>query len=372
MAELYAATLMNRGFLIKGFKVNNVHKYVARRHPMLPKFKKALNIKVLSISMGMVLLAGMAYVESAFAQVVSQQPRWPTNRITLVVPAPPGSSGDILARILADKLSPIWRQPVIIDNRPGAGGLIGMRLTAAAAPDGLTLVLTATSAAIITPHVYRSAKYDVEKDFSVISVVGYTPMAIAASFNSTDKNLSDMINASRQNPDKLAVGHPGHATMAHLSTELLNHEAGGKFYPVNMGGAANGLKGVISNEITYYIDGLTSLMPMIRGNKVKAVTVFSDKVPEGLENVTLAKDFVPGMVMHGWFALLGPAGMSRAVTQKINDDVNNVLKQPEVVTRLKSFSTYTQLGSVEEATAYIRSEKQRWNSVLKKANIEAQ
>lgn len=340
---------------------------------MLSHFiQRSIGLKQSWLTVAATMLVGVAVTNAAVAQSAKSTREWPTETVKLIVPTSPGSSGDIVARLLANKLSPMWGQPVVIENRPGAGGLIAMRATASAAPNGHTLTLTHTSAAVVTPYVYRAAKYDVEKDFTTISVVGYTPMAIVASVDSKEKNLAELIEASRQNPNKLTMGHPGHATMAHLSAELLGQEAGAKIFFANMGSAANGLKGIMAGDVRYYIDGLAPLMPMIRSNRVRLLTVFSDKMPEGLEAVTLAKDSAPGMVMHGWFAMLGPAGMPQAVTAKINADVNKVLALPEIATRFKDFATYPQMGSVEEATSYIKTEKQRWSNVLKRANIEAQ
>lgn len=327
--------------------------------------------RLVCMAAGTALLAGLTS-PAVIAQVAKPSKPWPSAPVKFIVPTAPGSSGDIVARLLANQLAPMWGQPVVIENRAGAGGLIAMRATAAATPDGHTLTLTHTSAAVVTPYVYRAARYDVEKDFTAVSVVGYTPMAIAAAVDAPEKTLPDLISTSRQQPDKLNMGHPGHATMAHLSAELLNQEAGAKLFLVNMGNAANGLKGVLSGDIRYYIDGLAPMMPMIRSNRVRPLTVFSDKVPEGLEGVALAKDSVPGTVMHGWFALLGPARMSPAVTVKINADLNKVLAMPEVANRLKDFATYPQFGTAEEARAYIHREKERWSKVLKRANIDAQ
>lgn len=318
-----------------------------------------------------VLLMGLALVDHALAQAGSES-RWPTDKVVLIVPAVPGSSGDTIARILASKLSVIWNQAVVVENRPGAGGIIGMRQTAAAAPDGYTLVLTATTTAVVMPYVYRSARYDVGKDLVPVALVGYTPMAIVASADSPVKNISDLINASRQNPDKLTLGHPGIATMAHLSAELLNQEAGAKLFDVNMGGATNGLKGVISGDINYYIDGLGAVMPMVRSHQVQVVTVFSDKIPDELKAASLAKDSVPGMVIQGWFAILAPAGTPKSVVEKINKEVNAVITMPDVVSRLRDFATYPQGGSVEAVAAYVQSEKERWGNVLKRANLQPQ
>jgi tripartite-type tricarboxylate transporter receptor subunit TctC len=339
---------------------------------LVHSIQRSLCSKFSCLAAGTALLAGVAVTNVATAQTGKPAHGWPTETVKLIVPTSPGSSGDIVARLLANKLSPIWGKPVVVENRPGAGGLIAMRATASAAPDGHTLTLTHTSAAVVTPNVYRAAKYDVEKDFTAIAVIGYTPMAIVASVDSKEKNLADMIEASRQSPEKLAMGHPGHATMAHLSAELLGQEGGAKIFLANMGSAANGLKGVLAGDIRYYIDGLAPLMPMIRSNRVRLLTVFSDKVPEGMEGATLAKDSVPGMVMHGWFAMMGPIGMPQAVTAKINADVNKVLAMPDIISRFKDFATYPQTGSAEEAASYIQAEKQRWSKVLKRANIEAQ
>lgn len=302
----------------------------------------------------------------------AQAQDWPKAPVKMVVAATPGSAPDIIARILSERLSPLWKHPVIVENRQGAGGLIAMRATASSPADGHTLVLAHAAAAVITPYTYRSAKYDIDKDFTTIASIGYTPMGMIASLNSPAKNLADVIELSKKEPGKQVLGNPTLTSIPHLAGELLNQQGGAKLFNVTMGGAANGQKAVISGDAPYYIDGVAPLLPMIRANRVRPIAVFADKELDGLEGIPLAKDTVPGLVLTGWFVLAGPAGIPKPVVAKINEDINRVLAMPEVIAKFREFGTYTQPGSVAEAQAFMKSEKARWSQVLRTAGIQAQ
>ncbi|RJF95485.1 Bug family tripartite tricarboxylate transporter substrate binding protein [Noviherbaspirillum saxi] len=304
--------------------------------------------------------------------VMAQTPTqaWPKNNIKLVVAATAGSAPDIIARVIADRLGPVWQQPIIVENRTGAGGLVAMRYTSSSAPDGYTLVLAHAAAAVITPLTYRAAKYDIEKDFTTIATVGYTPMGLIGSVDSSAKTLADVLEHSRKNPGKIVLGNPTQASIPHLTSELLNQQGKGDFFNVTFGGAANGIKSVINGDAQYYIDGIGPLMPMIRAKRVRPIAVFSDKVLEGLEGIPLAKDVIPGLSVTGWFVLAAPANMPKDIVARINADVNRVLAMPDVVARFREFGTYPQIGSVADAHAFIKKEKVLWSDVLKKANIK--
>lgn len=302
----------------------------------------------------------------------AQQASWPQKPVRIIAPTQAGSAPDIIARIVADKLTSTWKQTVIVDNRPGAGGIIGMRSASSSAPDGYTLVLAHAAAAVVTPYTYVSAKYDIEKDFSTIAFLGYTPMGIVANNDAPGKTLADMIEQSKQNPNKYVLGNPNRTSIPHLAGELLNQQAGAKLFNVSFGASPNGLQGVIKGDATYYIDGVAPLLPMIRSKRVRPVAVFSESVLEGLEGIPLAKDTVPGMSVTGWFILAGPAGMPKAVTEKINKDVNEVLSSPEVIAKFREFGTYINPKSTSESSVFVKAEKARWSGVLKTAGITAE
>jgi tripartite-type tricarboxylate transporter receptor subunit TctC len=304
----------------------------------------------------------------ALAQTPAQA--WPKNNIKLVVAASAGSAPDIIARVIADKLIPVWKQPIVVENRTGAGGLVAMRYTSSAPADGYTLVLAHAAAAVVTPYTYRSAKYDIEKDFTTIATVGYTPMGLIGSIDAPAKTLAEVLQQSRQNPGKVVLGNPTQASIPHLASELLNQQGNGDFFNVTFGGASNGIKSVINGDAQYYIDGIGPLMSMIRAKRVRPIAVFSEKVLEGLEGIPLAKDTVPGLNVTGWFVLAAPANMPKDLVTRINADVNKVLSMPDVVARFREFGTYPQVGSVAEAQNFIKKEKVLWSEVLKKANIK--
>lgn len=297
---------------------------------------------------------------------------WPLKPVKLIVAAPAGSAPDIIARILADNLTPVWKQPIVVDNRPGAGGIIGMRMGSSARADGYTLVLTHASAAVVTPFTYKSAKYDIDRDYTVIATVADTPMGIVANPNAPAQTLAELIQQAKANPNKVALGNPGRTTFAHLAGELINQQAGANIFNVSFGATSAGLQAVVKGDAPYYIDGVGPLLPMVRSKRVKPLVVFADRQLEGLEGIPLAKDAVPGLTVTGWFALVSAAGLPKAITDKINADVNRVLTVPEVGAKFREFGTYPKPGSVSDAKAFIANEKTLWSGVLKKAGIEAE
>lgn len=315
-----------------------------------------------------ITFAGTALLtpHSAFAR----DARWPERPVRLIAAVPAGSAPDVIARVLATELSALWQQPVVVDNRPGAGGIIGMEAARAAASDGYTLIMPHASAAVVTPVTYNSATYDIERDFTLISTVAYTPIAMIANLDAPAHNLQELIEQSERHPGKIDMGNPGHTTSAHLAAELLNQEAGAKLFHVPFN--ANGLQAVIGGDVPYYIDGIARLLPMVRAKRARPIAVFAAEKLDGLDEFPLATDVDPALSVTGWFIVAGPAGLPEGIVRKVNQDVNTVLAKADVAAKFLEFGTYPQPGSVAETTAFVKEEKDRYAKIIRNAGIKAQ
>ncbi|GAA5232265.1 tripartite tricarboxylate transporter substrate binding protein [Verticiella sediminum] len=293
---------------------------------------------------------------------------WPDKPVRLIAPLAAGSAPDVIARILAHELGELWQQTVVVENRPGAGGIIGLEATRQAPADGHTLALVHASAAVVTPVTFKSARYDIERDFDTIATVGYTPIAMVANPGAPATSLAEVIEASRAKPGEVDLGNPGRTTSAHLAGELLNQQVGARLFPVPFSG--NGVQAVVGGDVPYYVDGVAPLLRMVEADRVRPIAVFADRRLDGLEAFPLATDVDPGLVVTGWFVVASPAGLPEPLIEKINADVNRVLAKPEVARRFREFGTYPQPGTVAQARDFVRQEKERYAQIIQRAGIQ--
>ena len=330
-------------------------------HSIAPPRRRAL--------WALALLAGLV---GGAAQTQTQAQAWPTKPVRILVPAPPGSAPDIAARAIADKLSAAWGQQAVVDNRPGAGGIVAMDLVRQAPADGYTMVLAQAAVVTVTPYTYKNATYDMDRDFSTVAMLGVTPMMIAANVGAPVKNLTETIAYAKANPEKVTIGNPTRTSIPHLAAELIGQSTGAKFFNVPFAGTPQMITASVGGDTMMSIDGVAPLLPMVKSGKLKAIAITADRVLPGLEGYPLAKDTLPGFEVFGWFALFAPKGLPQALATKINDDVNKALAQPEVVTRFATFGTYARPGTQQEAVAFVKKEQAVWAKVLRDAGIKAE
>jgi tripartite-type tricarboxylate transporter receptor subunit TctC len=324
------------------------------------------------LTLGRTLAAALALTAAMPVVAQTAAAPWPTKPVRMVIPIGPGSAPDIIARIVGEKLGVMWGQSVIVDNRPGASGMLAMDNVRASAADGYSLVFANGSAVVVTPYTFLSAKYDAERDFDSIAVVAYTPMGIVANPDVPVASLADALRLAKESPGKFAVGNPGRTTFPHLAMELITQQTGANFLNVPFANSGPGLQATIKGDTAYYIDGVAPLLQMIRANRVKPIAIFADQVLPGLEGIPLAKDTVPGVTVLGWFAIMAPTGLPKAIAARINEDVNRVLAMPDVIAKLREFGTYPKPGNLAAASAFVHGEKTMWMRVLKQANIQPQ
>ena len=296
---------------------------------------------------------------------------WPSRPVKLVLGAPAGTAPDTAARIMAEKLSTQWGQPVLIDNRPGAGGMIAMNFVNAAT-DGHTLMFAHAGAVLVTPKIIKAAKYDPVADFTTLGIVADSPMMIVANNETGEKNLADMLKTAKAKPGTVPIGSTEQATLPYLVGHSIAETSGATFQHVPFNQPAQAISALVKGDLLYYVDGIAPILPLVKAGRIKAVAVTTSQRLPGLEDIPLVMDVLPNFVAVGWFALLGPKGMPADVAGKINKDMNSVLGQTDVVSKMRDISMFPSPKSQADSAAFLKTEVDRWAAVIKKVGLEAQ
>ncbi|MFB9264153.1 tripartite tricarboxylate transporter substrate binding protein [Bradyrhizobium erythrophlei] len=297
---------------------------------------------------------------------------FPNKPVHILVPYAAGGAVDVLARTLGQALAKTWGQQPVIENRPGAGGVIASQALAQAAPDGTTLILVA-SGHPLNQFIYPSLPYDTFKDFTAITEIASSPLAIVVSKSSPYQTLADVLAAARTDPDKLSYGMSGNGTSAHLAGELLKYMAKVKIVAVPYKGGAPALTAVIAGDIPLSVNPLAEAIGQIEGGAVRALAVTSAQRSKALPDVpTVAEAGVPGYDVSVWWGFLGPAHMAPQVIAKLQADLKAALQDSTVQSTLDKIGA-TPLGTAAgEFDAFMHAEVTKWEPVLKAADIKAQ
>lgn len=311
-----------------------------------------------------------ALLTAASLAPTAQASEFPSKPIRVLVASQAGSAPDIIARLVGDSMSRALGQPIIVDNRPGAGGVIVMNTLRNAPADGYTLALIHAAIATVTPLTYKAASFDIERDFQTVGTVGITPMLFTANKNFPAKTLPEAIAQAKAKPDAVAAGSPSRTSIPHLANELLASKAEVKFQQVPFGSSPQGVQAMLAGDIPMYTDGVAPLIGLVKGGKINALAVSSDTVLPGLEGIPLAKDTIPGLVVYGWFTMHAPKGTPKAVLERLNTELNKSLARPDVVAKLADFGTFPKASTLDEAAAFTRREKELFGGVVKSMGLQ--
>jgi len=296
--------------------------------------------------------------------------QYPSRPIHLVVPFSAGGTTDLLARIIAQKLGESFNVPVIVDNRPGAGGNIGSDTVAKAAPDGYTLVLGTVGTHAINASVYKKMPYDPSKDFAPISLVATTPNILVVNPSLPVKSVKDLIALAKSKPGKLTFASSGVGSSVHLSGELFKSMAGVDMVHVPYKGSGPAIVDLIGGQVDMMFDNMPSSLPYVKNGKLKAIAVTSAKRSSVVPDIpTIAESGVPGFEATAWWGLLAPAGTPVEIVGKLNAAVVKALGQPEVAKRLLALGAEPASDTPEQFAAFIKSEKAKWSKVVKFAGV---
>ena len=312
------------------------------------------------------LAAALAFGALLAATGACAQAAYPSKPIRLIVPFPPGGGTDMIARTVAQKLTETLKWTIVIDNRPGAGGNLGVDTAAKSPADGYTLVMGQTSNLAINPTLYTRLPYDPLKDLVPVIVVSNSPIVIAAPEQSPFRTFADVVAAAKKEPGKVTLGYPGNGTVAHLSGELAEKAAGIKLQHVPYKGAAQALTDVMSGQIDLYASSVPTLIGQVRNKKVRALAVTSARRSEQMPDVpTLAESGYPGFDAVSWFGIMAPAGTPAAIVKTLNTEINKVLKMADAAEKLKSDGGDVMGGSAEAFAALLKADIPRWGKIVK-------
>jgi tripartite-type tricarboxylate transporter receptor subunit TctC len=298
---------------------------------------------------------------------------YPTKPIRFLVPFPPGGGNDTMARTFGQKMSERLGQPVVIDNRPGAGGNIGAETAAHALPDGYTIFLGGVGSHGINPNLMLKPPYDPIRDFAPVSLIASAPMLVVVPLSLPAKSLNDFLQLAKSHPGQLNFASSGTGSIAHLAAELLNSMAKIKLEHVPYKGTGPALTDLLAGRVQVMFNSTVSVMPQVRAGKVRALAVTAAKRSSALPDLpTVAESGVAGYEAASWYGVLVPAGTPRAIVMKLNSEVAHIAQLPDVRERLAADGADPGGNSPEEFGAYIRRELARWKTVIEQAKIPRQ
>ncbi|MDR0529036.1 MAG: tripartite tricarboxylate transporter substrate binding protein [Zoogloeaceae bacterium] len=309
-----------------------------------------------------------AVLPTSFAQVRAEV--WPEKPVKILVPYPPGGACDAVGRLFAEKLSERLRQPVVVENRPGAGTAIGAEFLAKSAPDGYTLAVTPTGQLTILPHVVKALHFDPFKSFTPISQLAYTSVVIAASPDFPAKTLQEAVHAAKANPGEVSYSSSGSATIIHLAGEYFANTAGVSFLHVPYKGSAPAVAALLGGEVNLAFDTLTILHPQIKAGKVKGLAIAAPARSPLLPDLpTVSELGYPGFEVPSWFGLIAPAGLPDEITQRLNREVAAILQNGEVRKKLSALGLTIWPSTPEQLGQRIRDDYEKYGRVARQANL---
>ncbi|MBA2963679.1 MULTISPECIES: Bug family tripartite tricarboxylate transporter substrate binding protein [Ramlibacter] len=301
---------------------------------------------------------------------VRAQGKWPDKPIKLVVPFAAGVSPDVVSRILAEPLGRALGQPLIIDNRAGAAGIIGAEVAARSPGDGYTLFMTVNSIMGINPAVYTKLPYDVQKDFAPVTLVARVPYVLITGMNQPDTTLKALLARAKAKPDSVEYGSLGVGSGPHVVMEMMNNMAGIKMVHVAYKGSP--VQDVIAGQVPLAFDPATTAIPLVKGGKARALAITSPKRSPALPDVPTVAELLPGYDGDGWQGFYMPAGTPKEIVARMNTEIVKVLRQPDVQNKLIDLGLQPVGNSIDDFSRISRDEYDKWARIAKANNIRVE
>jgi tripartite-type tricarboxylate transporter receptor subunit TctC len=315
-------------------------------------------------------LAAAALAPAIPARVLAQPAPWPSRFVRLVVPFTSGGGIDTIGRIVGARLSEIWGQQVVVENKPGAGGNIASEFVARSDPDGLTMYITA-GGLTVNKFLFEKIGYDPIADFAPVTLLCLYPNLMVVPNTSPFRSVGEMVAFAKANPGKLTFGTPGHGSSPHMAGELFKFLAGIDLTHVPYRGAAAALTDLIAGRTDMSFAVMASGLPLAQQGQIRALAVTTaSRASMAPEIPTLAESGVTGYDMSSWFAFVVPAKTPAAIVQKIQADTVAVLKEPAIKERLDKLGVVIVGSSSAELAAHLKAEMERWEPVIRRANIK--
>ncbi|MFN4118830.1 Bug family tripartite tricarboxylate transporter substrate binding protein [Acidovorax sp.] len=332
----------------------------------VPSFARAFNFSLgnpFSLHLGAALLGVAALAAPA---TVGAQAAYPNKPIRLIVPFPPGGGTDMIVRTVAQKLADQNQWSVVVDNRPGAGGNLGVDAASKSPADGYTLVMGQTSNLAINPSLYAKLPYDPLKDLAPVALVSSSPIVMAVRTASPYKTFADVVAAAKGKPDHITLGYSGNGTVAHLAGELAQNAAGIKLRHIPYKGASQAMTDLVGGQIDLYMSSVPTLLGQVRNGKLRVLAITSAQRSSQLPDTpTLAESGYKGFEAVTWFGILAPTGTPAPIVAQLNKAINEALKHPEVAEKLRSEGGDVLGGTAEQFSALLKAEVPRWAKIVK-------
>ena len=303
---------------------------------------------------------------------VHAQTNYPAKAIRLVVPLAPGGPSDILARTMAQKLTESLKQTVVVDNRTGAGGVIGTDIAAKSPPDGYTLFMTSGSIVTANQHIYRKMPFDPEKDLAAVTGAASGPQVIAVHPTLPAKTLKEFIGMAKAKPKFFSFGSAGFSTQTHLSGENFMHAAGMDAVHIPYKGEGPALIDLVAGQIIFATPNMAAAIGFIQQNKLRALAVTSKERVKQLVDVPTVAETIPGFENIGWFGLMAPAGTPQAVIRKVHEDTTKSLQSADFIARLAQLGMVPYLKDPQAFAQTIKAESVHWARIAKARNLVVQ
>ncbi len=307
---------------------------------------------------------------SSFSRIACAE-TFPARYVRVIVPFPPGGPNDLIARAVGRRLADLWQQEVVVENKPGAGTQIGAEQLAKSAPDGYTLMVTSDTTGVINPHLYKTLRYDADKDFTPVSGLVSNYQALIAAPSLPVASPLDLITLAKSKPGELNYGTFGLGSSRHLFGEMFQQMANIKLTVVHYSGSAPALKDLMGGHIQLMFTNTSTAAPLAEGKQVKLLGVGSAKRIAQLPNIqTISEGGLPGFISQSWFGLYAPAKTPVDIVRKINGDVQRVLGEPAFRTTFLEPNMFEpMLGSADDFAALIQADRKKWGQIIRDANL---
>lgn len=320
--------------------------------------------KALGVSLTVAIMVTASHVDA-------QPAPYPNRPVRIIVPYPPGGASDVTARVIADKLTQLWKQSVIVENRPGATGILGTDLVAKAPPDGYTIGLVASSQSI-NAVVNSKLPYDTLKDFTYITQTASVPLVLVAASGFPAATAPELIALARKEPGRQSYASSGPGGAPHLAAELFKASTGTDLLHVPYKGSTQAHPDVLSGQVGVMFDTIVAVTPLLKGGRLKALATTGKARSTLLPDVPTVAETVPGYEASSWGGLIGPAGIPEEIVRKINADAVATLRTPEVKERLAQLGADVVANSPAEFAQVIRTEIDKWGKVVRAAGIKTE
>ena len=332
-----------------------------------PRAHKRFSFKAAAHLAGLTLFTSLSLslAQSSFAQTFPDKP------LKIVVGFPPGGGSDLMARTVAERLSPLIGQPVIVDNKPGAGSTIAASFVAKSKPDGYTILFGQAANLGIAPAMMSTLNYDPIKDFAPITRLAAAPLLVVGPTTLAAADMKEVITLAKANPNKLSFGSPGSGTLGHLAGEMFVSQAKIKAVHVPYKGQSAAITDIIGNRVELYFSTIAVISPHVESGRIKAFAITSkERSPSFPDVPTVAESGLPGYEAENWYALLAPAGTPPAIVDRLNRELKKILGSPDFVKEIAKEGGRTVGDSPAEFAKFLSIDVPRWQQIVREADLK--